>query len=315
MTITQLQYIVAVDTFRSFGTAAEKCFVTQPTLSMQIQKLEEEMGIKIFDRSKQPVVPTELGMEIIEQARIAIKEFEKINEIIFNAKGELRGEISLGVIPTLAPYLLPLFVVDFIKKYPHVHLKVSENTTEEVLFKLRNGLLDCGLVATPLHETGINEFPLFYENFVAYGNDKSSIAAKSVLKMTEIDLSEVWLLDEGNCMRSQVISLCKAKSKLGAGDNFHYETGSIETLKRMVELNAGITILPELAIHTFTEDELERVRFFEPPEPVREISLITHRYYVKKNIIEALKDAIIAAVPQKMILQEHKKIMDIKLNK
>jgi LysR family transcriptional regulator, hydrogen peroxide-inducible genes activator len=315
MTITQLQYIVAVDTYKSFGVAAEKCSVTQPTLSMQIQKLEEEVGIKIFDRSKQPVIATEVGREIINQARIVLNEFELIKVLVESSKNMYKGELRVGIIPTLAPYILPLFIVDFLKKFPNIHLKVSEHPTEEIIFKLKNGILDCGLLATPLDEPGILETPLFYENFVAYGSEGSSVSKKTELDIEDIDLEEVWLLDEGNCMRSQVMSLCKAKSKIKGKANFHYQTGSIETLKRMVQVNNGVTILPELAINTFTEDEIERIRFFKSPEPVREISMVTHRHIAKKNLIDLLNQAIIKSVPEKMRIKESKRILNVDLKK
>jgi LysR family transcriptional regulator, hydrogen peroxide-inducible genes activator len=163
MTITQLEYIVAVDTHRHFAKAAEQCFVTQPTLSMQIQKLEETLGSKIFDRSKQPVIPTEIGEEIIQQARIILNEVKKIDQLISDKQGILKGELKIGIIPTLAPYLLPLFLQPFLKKYPDVTIKVKEMTTDIIVEKLKTGRIDAGLLVTPLQEASIKEYPLFYE--------------------------------------------------------------------------------------------------------------------------------------------------------
>src|SRR6201995_3396440 len=168
MTITQLEYIVAVDTYRSFVLAAEKCFITQPTLSMQVQKLEDTLGVKIFDRSKQPVSPTEIGIEIIEQARILLAESEKIREIVSDRQKDLSGELKVGIIPTISPYILPKIISGFVQKYPQVKLIVWEQTTEEIVHQLKMGTLDCGIMSTPLHEAALTEIPVFYENFVAY---------------------------------------------------------------------------------------------------------------------------------------------------
>src|SRR6201985_3427418 len=178
MTITQLEYIVAVDTYRSFVAAAEKCFVTQPTLSMQVQKLEDTLGVKIFDRSKQPVIPTEIGIEIITQARILLSESEKIKEIISDRQKELSGELRVGIIPTVAPYILPKILHGFIEKYPQVKFIVWEQTTEQIIQQLKFGIIDCGIFSPPLHENGLTELPVFYENFVAYVSKNSNLSKK-----------------------------------------------------------------------------------------------------------------------------------------
>lgn len=181
MTITQLEYIVAVDTYRSFVAAADKCFVTQPTLSMQVQKLEDTLGVKIFDRSKQPVTPTEIGIEIITQARIMLSESEKIKEIITDRQKELSGELKVGIIPTIAPYILPKILHGFIEKYPQVKLIVWEQTTEQIIAQLKLGVIDCGILSTPLHESTLTEVPVFYENFVAYVSKNSKLSKKKTL--------------------------------------------------------------------------------------------------------------------------------------
>jgi len=208
MTLIQLEYIIAVDTYRSFVAAAEKCFVTQPTLSMQIQKLEESIGVKIFDRSRQPVVPTELGEKIIQQARIVLTESKKISEIVQNKKGELEGELKIGVIPTIAPYLLPNVLTSFMDKYPKLKLQIWEYTTERIVHELKVGILDCGILSTPLQDAAITETPLFYENFVAYVSEKSPLFQKKMLNPDDIAEEKLWLLNEGHCMRGQVLNIC-----------------------------------------------------------------------------------------------------------
>jgi LysR family hydrogen peroxide-inducible transcriptional activator len=313
MTLVQLEYIVAVDTYRSFVAAAEKCFVTQPTLSMQIQKLEESLGVKIFDRSRQPVVPTEVGLKIIEQARIVLMESKKINEILQEKKGELEGELRVGVIPTVAPYLLPDVITAFLKKYPKVKLQIWEYTTERIVHELKQGLLDCGILSTPLTESNIVETPIFYETFVAYVSEKSNLYQKKVLSTDDIGEEKLWLLNEGHCMRGQVLNICNYKHNYGLEGTFEYNTGSVETLKRMVDINSGITILPELSIMSYNEDELAHVRYFKAPEPVREISVVTTQNFVKKQAVNTLINEVLEIVPDRFKSKKKKEVMGFNL--
>lgn len=313
MTLVQLEYIVAVDTYRSFVAAADKCFVTQPTLSMQIQKLEESLGVKIFDRSRQPVVPTEVGMKIIDQARVVLMESKKINEILQEKKGELEGELRVGVIPTVAPYLLPDVITVFLKKYPKVKLQIWEYTTERIVQELKQGILDCGILSTPLTENNIVETPIFYETFVAYVSEKSNLYQKKVLSTDDIAEEKLWLLNEGHCMRGQVLNICNYKHNYGLEGTFEYNTGSVETLKRMVDINSGITILPELSIMNYNEDELSHVRYFKAPEPVREISVVTTQNFVKKQAVNTLITEILEIVPERFKSKRKKEVMGFDL--
>ncbi|GEP96521.1 hydrogen peroxide-inducible genes activator [Chitinophaga cymbidii] len=311
MTTVQLEYVVAVDTHRSFVTAADKCFVTQPTLSMQIQKLEDELGVKIFDRSKLPVVPTEIGTAVIAQARVILKENARIREIIADQKKEVQGTLKVGIIPTLAPYLLPRVLTAFMKKYPKVKLEVWEYSTEQIIQLLKQEQLDCGLLATPLHNQHLEEHPLFYETFVVFTAKSNKLSDKKVIHPEDLDTKDIWLLNEGHCMRNQVLNICRDKFSMGEFRNLEYNTGSVETLKRMVELNEGYTILPELSLQDLSARQMNMVRFFKTPEPVREISLVTHRYFIKQAVIEAFKKEILASVPEKMRLKKTKKVIDI----
>lgn len=311
MTFTQLEYIIAVDNARHFAKAAAQCFVSQPTLSMQIQKLEDELGIKIFDRSKQPVLPTEAGEAIILQARNIISETKAIHEIVQVQKGILHGRLALGIIPTLAPYLLPLFVSSFTKKYPHIKLVINELTTDLIIAKLREGKIDAGILVTPLQETGIKEDPLFYEELVTYVSKTNMAYKKNYVLASDIDPDKLWLLEEGHCFRSQIVNLCELKKKSQEGSHFEYEAGSIETLIRLVETNDGITIIPELAALNMSRRQQNQLRYFKSPAPVREISIATHRNQVKKRMIEALKAEILVAVPAKMEKNKKKKIIPV----
>jgi LysR family hydrogen peroxide-inducible transcriptional activator len=311
MTFVQLEYIIAVDTYRHFAKAADNCFVTQPTLSMQIQKLEAELGLKIFDRSKQPVMPTEAGAAIIEQARKILGEKGMIDEIVQQKKGVVTGVLTVGIIPTLAPYLLPLLIQKFIKKYPLVRLVVSELTTEVIIERLREGRIDAGILVTPLDEPGIKEHPLFYEEMMAYVSKKDKAYQKTYMLPQDIDPSKLWMLEEGHCFRSQIINLCELKKASVEGAHFDYEAGSLETLRRMVEQNDGITILPELATLDLNARQLQSIRHFKKPVPMREVSIVIHRDFVKKRLVELLKEAILDSIPEKIKLNKSQNTIPI----
>ncbi|WP_028295879.1 hydrogen peroxide-inducible genes activator [Olivibacter sitiensis] len=311
MTLVQLEYIVAVDNYKSFVSAAQHSFVTQPTLSMQIQKLEDELGLKIFDRSRQPIIATEAGAEIIKQARIVLNETKRIKEIVADRKGEMEGEIRLGIIPTVAPYLLPRVLGNFMAKYPKLRLKIWEYTTEKIVDEIKRGMLDCGILSTPLHQTNIEEYPLFYEAFVTYLSKHSPLHDKKLVTANDILGEKLWLLNEGHCMRNQVMNICNKERSMHPDKLFEYNTGSVETLKRMVDSNSGVTIMPELSISEFNEEELENVRYFKNPEPVREISLVTKGDYLKTKAIEALKAEIIATLPSRYTGRRKMEVMSI----
>lgn len=296
MNLQQLEYIVAVDTNRHFERAAEACFVTQATLSLMVKKLEQELGIVLFDRSKQPVVPTETGRAIIEQARVVLKETRQLKALSKEAKSGTAGELRIGVIPTVAPYLLPLFLTDFLKRYPAVRLKIVEQTTEHLLRLLSSDKIDVAIMATPLAGKGFVETHLFYEEFKVYAADGNRSLKKKYILAEDIDVNKLWLLEEGHCLRSQVLNLCEIQKRQAVVHHLDYETGSIESLLRITELNGGITIVPELATLHFDKGAKEKLRHFKPPVPVREISLVTYRHFVKKGLLQVLEKEITAAV-------------------
>ena len=310
MTLVQLEYIVAVDTYRSFVSAADKCFITQPTLSMQIQKLEEFLNVKIFDRSKQPVVPTEIGTQIIAQARTVLQENEKIKELINSQQQDIIGELRIGIIPTIAPYLLPEVISAMLAKYPELKLLIWEYTTEDIVNHLKTGVIDCGILATPLVDPNITEIPLYYENFVSYISKNSKLYKKKTIDADDLADENIWLLNEGHCMRSQVLNICRS-TKNNRLQSLTYHTGSVETLVRMVDINDGATLLPELSIKELNNKQLSKVRYFKSPEPVREISLVTHKNFVKKRMLIALRDEILAMIPKSMKQRKKKDVIGI----
>ncbi len=307
MTLVQLEYIVAVDEKRHFAEAAKMCFVTQPTLSMQIQKLEEQLEIQIFDRSKHPVLPTEIGERIIKQARIILIEANKLKTVISDEKEILSGELRVGIIPTLSPYLLPLFINDFLETYPDVNLEIQELITDQIIERIERNQLDIGIIVTPIDHDQMEELPLFYEEFVAYVSNTNKLSKKLELKGSDINLDDVWVLNEGHCFRNQVLNICKPrKSK---SEKFRFECGSLEALKKIVDHHNGLTLLPELATLDMTNIELDKVRTFEDPVPVREVSLVVHKSFAKKSLTKALYNSVKSSIPDDISSKKSGKVI------
>ena len=300
MTLVQLTYLIALDTYRQLTIAAEKSHISQPALTMQLQKLEEELGVKLFDRSKQPVVPTEIGRAVVAQARTVLQESQRITDLVQAYKQDISGELRVGIIPTLAPYLLPLFLAQFLQNFPLVKLRVRELPTDTLVELLKAGQLDVGIAVSPLADDRLYEHRLFYEEFVVYVAADDHHHDKQFVLAEDITPDQLWLLEEGHCMRSQIMNLCELRKQRLDGQQFYYEAGSIEGLKRMVDRYGGMTVLPELATLDMSTLQQAQLRRFARPVPVREVSLITHRHYVKQPLIDALKSEILRAVPAQM---------------
>lgn len=312
MTLTQIEYIVAVERNGSFVTAAEKCFVTQPTLSMQIQKLEEELGVKIFDRNHHPIVATDMGKQILEQAKKVLFERNKIDELITSQKDQLIGSLNIGIIPTIAPSVLPFTLKSFVKKHPKLDITVNEMTTEQIVTKLKEGEIDFGILSTPLHEKSLKESVLYYEPYVVYAEKNHKMLKKKIVSAEDLDPNEIWSLGDEHCMRFQVINLCGKKKFFGAQNPFYYGSGSIMSLVRMVDINGGFTILPELSLSLFNEDMLAQIRMFKDPLPVREISLVTNKYFTKNKLSIAFAESILSGIPEGMKAKSKKrKVLDL----
>ncbi|MEI9919724.1 MAG: LysR substrate-binding domain-containing protein [Bacteroidota bacterium] len=317
MNIQQLEYILAVDKHRHFATAAGKSNVTQPTLSMMIRKLEDELGVRIFDRSKQPVEPTPEGREVIIRARQILADVSQLKEFAKGLKNDISGDIRIAIIPTLAPYLLPLFLPSFVEKHPSLRVSISELVTRDIINALKSGDADIGLLSTPLHDPKLVEHPVFYEEFFAYTSTNphagrgEKTSNKKYLLPKDIDLSKLWLLEEGHCFRNQVFNLCELKKKDVESDRLHYQAGSLETLKNLVDHNKGITILPLLATKDLTKAQLKKIRSFAPPKPVREISLVVNSNYSRKSILNAIKKAIEEVVPIEAFAKQKTQVLEI----
>lgn len=303
MTLQQLEYIRALDIERNFVRAAERCFVTQPSLTMQVQKLEEQLGVKIFDRTKKPLIPTPLGEKLVEQAYVILREAERLKEIVKEQQGTLEGQLNVGIIPTLAPYLLPLFVPEFERQFPGVTLVVQELQTNRIVEQLRLDELDLGILVTPLEEKGITEQKLFNEPMVGYVGKNHRLFKRKSIKSSELDLDDTWLLSEGHCLRGQVLNICKARNAK-SDEKFVFESGSLETLERLVETHRGMTILPYLATLQLHDNQKELLRPFADDVPVREVSFATNRTHVKAAMIDALRRTIMNTIPPELLNQE-----------
>ncbi len=307
MTLTQIEYIVAVENNGSFVTAAEKCFVTQPTLSMQIQKLEEELGVKIFDRNHHPILATDMGKKILEQAKKVLYERNVIDELILSQKDELIGTLNIGIIPTVAPSILPNTLKSLVKKYPKLDIIVSEMNTAHIIQNLKEGEIDFGIMSTPLYEKSLKESTLYYEPYVIYASKNHKLLNKKDITPDDLDVNEIWSLGDEHCMRFQVINLCGKQRFVGAQNPFTYNSGSILSLINMVDVNGGYTILPELALSIFPESILKQVRYFGEPNPVREISLVTNKYFTKNKLSIAFTDSLLSHIPDAMKAKNKKR--------
>ena len=295
MTITQLKYVLAVAEYKNFTLAAEKCFVTQPTLSMQIQKVEEELDVQLFDRSKKPIQLTEIGQKIVNQSKNIVNEADRIQDIVDQQKGFIGGEFRLGIIPTITPTLLPMFLNNFIKKYPKVKLIIEELHTDDIIFKLNNGHLDAAIAATPLHEEKIKEIVLYYEPFVAYIPENHATFSKKEIEIEDLNLDEILLLQDGHCFRDSILNLCKNSNNL-EHNHFQLESGSFETLIKLADEGLGTTLLPYLHTLELKEKDLNKLRHFKEPKPAREVSLIYPKNELKIHIIDALRTTIAGVI-------------------
>ena len=315
ITLTQLEYVVAIDEYRHFATAAEKCFVTQPTLSMQIKKLEDELGVIIFDRSRQPVVPTDLGAKLIEQARMTLSATQRIKEIIQEEQQEVEGTLKIGIIPTLAPYLLPVFIGPYIRKYPAVKVEVEELVSEEIIRRLKRDMLDVGLFVTPYHDEKIVERPVFYEEMLVYAHPDSELLKKKEVGHEDIVTSDIWMLGNGHCFRNQVVNLCEMSASQHKNLPFEFESNSLETLMRIVDVEGGFTLIPELALQYMSPEKKKQVRSIANTKPLREVSVIYSRHFTKQRLITLLCDEIKSVVPAHMLKRDRGMIVEWKAEK
>lgn len=304
MTLQQLQYIIALDRHRHFVKAAEECGVSQPTLSAMIARLEEELDVKIFDRTKQPVEPTRLGTEIIRQARIVLQQSRELRELVQQGKESLETRFSLAIIPTVAPYIVPQFIEFFARDYPKSKISILEMRTDEIIRELKEATIDMAVLATPLQEPDLLEIPLYYEKFLAYVAPSDPNYTKAGLVATELPLRHLWVLQEGHCLRDQVFNFCSPDSH---AEKQVYEAGSIDNLVRIIDTNGGYTLIPQLHIPMLSKKQCNHIRPVVSPPPVREISLVIYKDFYREKLLNAVADTIKQIIPADMLDNRLKK--------
>ncbi|RTY68828.1 hydrogen peroxide-inducible genes activator [Flavobacterium sp. ZB4P23] len=304
MNIQQLEYIIAVDRLKNFTKAAEYCNVTQATLSAMVKKLEQELGIVIFDRKKNPTETTEIGIETIENAKKVVLHSQLLKDNAKKSIGKIEGKIRIGIIPTIANSLLPKILKPILENFPDLKLEILEQTTNSITKQLKEGQLDMGIVATPLHDTEIEDIVLFYETLMVYGDIDP---VQNYILPDEIRNHKIWLLEEGHCLREQFIKLCSLKKKEKMVENLKLEASSFDTLLNMIDEFGGLTLIPELYYNTLSTERKKQVSFFNAPIPVREMSIIYHRPYAKIRTIEALAKIIHSTINKDLISNKYKK--------
>lgn len=299
MTIQQLEYILAVDQCRHFAKAAEFCRVTQPTLSMMIQKLEDELGIKLFDRSVQPVKPTAAGVKVIAQARSVLHQAALIKDIVKEEEQSLKGAFRLAVLPTIAPYLLPRFLQHLAEQHKELDIRIQEMQTAPTLAALQNGEINAAIIANEPLESNLEGTLLFYEEFFCYVSKKEAVYRKNLIRTADISDERLWLLDEGHCFRDQLMRFCQREQvKLHQAA---YHLGSLETFMHMVESGYGMTFIPELATLQLCPEQKDLVRTFAIPRPTREIYFVTRKDFVRFALSKLLIEHIRESVPKEML--------------
>lgn len=297
MTIIQLEYLLAVANCGSFSQAADVCFVTQPSLSMQIKNLEEELGIVLLDRTKKPVIPTEAGDVVLKNAREAIKAYNYVKESVKELKGEISGSLKLGVIPTIAPYLLHKFIPTFMGKYPKVEIEIKEMETLDICRALQKDTLDVAIISSGTTPEGIMEYELFNDRFYAYVSPNSDLYERSNVRIEDIDPRQLILLSQGHCLRDQVLELCQGKYASNA--RYRFESGSLDTLMHIVDCTSCMTVIPEMATEFISKEHKSQIKPLAKGAASRKIAMAVRRTYVKHSIISALREAILNVAPVK----------------
>ncbi|MCS7027561.1 MAG: hydrogen peroxide-inducible genes activator [Bacteroidia bacterium] len=290
MNLHQLEYLIAVAETQSFVKAAEKCFVTQATLSTMIKKLEEELGLVIFERT-QPIQPTPQGKEVIYKAKKILEEVKNLQQYTQEVTESLSGDIKIGIIPTLAPYLIPLFLPTLNQQYQNLRLHIQEQMTHYILEKILQYQLDIGILAMPIENAYVSVYPLFVEPFYVYCSETENLSRKKYVSPEQININHLWLLEEGHCLRGQLLKICSSKAS-DVENKLFYQTGSLQSLINLVDTVGGLTIIPKLAIYSLNKNQRKNLREFMPPQPYREIVLVTHQHYQRKKIVQTLVNII-----------------------
>ena len=313
MNFNQLEFLKELRQQGSFSLAAQKLGVTQPALSLQIQKLEQELGFKLIDRGKRPLVLTSEGEVFFQKSVEILKMTEQLKTISIEMAEEIKGNLKVGIIPTLAPYLVPFFIAEMRTAYPRLQIEIIEMKTEEIILDLKMGNLDCGILSTPIETSGVLFEPLFYERFFAYVSERFWLFNNPKLNISKLKDDDIWYLEEGNCFQNQVNSICKVGSKKSLEHNLVYKSNSIESLRRIVENQNGVTFIPELATLNVPPDLEDLIKEVEGDQPVREISLAIVKNMARERQVSALKKVILKTIPKRMTKKPNDWIVDTKL--
>lgn len=290
MNLQQLEYIVAVDKSGSFSLAADRCHITQATLSTMVKRLEEELGIVLFDRKTSPVLTTDHGRVIVDLAKQALAGISEIKNVSGVLKGNVEGRLRVGIIPTIANSVLPLLMKPMLEKYPQLKLEVREITTQSILKQLRSGEIDVGFLSTPVKDgDDFEEQVLYYEALYVYGTPVNR--KKKFLLPKELVNEKIWLLEEGHCLREQFMNLCSLNKKR-MSDQLKFESGSFDTLLSMADQFGGLTVVPELYVKSMSKEKKSKIYQFVSPYPVREVSLLVHRPHMKSHLVDVLAEEI-----------------------
>lgn len=306
----QLEYVIALATYGNFKIASEHCFVTQPTMSMQIKKMEQDLGVLLFDRSKQPVIATPVGQIVIDQARIILSERDKLTEIVATHQNEIQGELHLGVIHSIAPFLLPLFIMELHQNYPQLHVHVHEMITEDLIQALRMETIDVAILVTPVDYKQIITTPIYYEEIAVYVSPNHHFYTLESIPEKLLDGEDMWMLREGHCFRDQTLNLCSNPHRSLKNKRFTFETGSIETLIKMVDLQGGYTLIPEMVISNISPEKRDQIKWIEGEAKMREVSIATYRNYAKLRLVKILENTIQTAIPSRMLSRKSGQVVE-----
>ena len=313
MTITQLKYLIRISKLKSFSKASEELGVTQPALTLQIKNLEDEVGFKMFNRTQKPLTVTREGELFIKKASSILKQLDDLQDIAIELEEEINGVLTIGIIPTIAPYLTPIFIDDLNKTYPNLQLSITEIITEDIIEAVKDGEIDLGIIATPVEASGVVFEKLFYEKFYLFVSDKNTLLETDVVRIKDLELNELWYLNEGNCFQNQINALCKISSKVIENQNFKYQSNSIESLRYIVEHRGGMTFIPELATLTIPSEKEDMVKEISGIQPVREISTVTAKFVAKQKLIDAFTEVVLRNIPARMKEMSSNMILDTQI--
>ena len=313
MTINQLKYLISISKFRSFSKASDELNVTQPALTLQIKKLEDEVGFKLFDRTQKPLKLTREGDFILKKASQIVKQVNDLYHVAFELEEEISGTLNLGIIPTLAPYLTPIVIDDLNRQYPKLNLSITELITENVISLVKEGELDAGIISTPVEAKGVEFTRLFYEKFYLFVSEKSALFNNDSVSVKDLDLSDLWYLNEGNCFQNQVNALCKVSSKIIDKQKFKYQSNSIESLRYIVEQRGGMTFIPELATLTVSSEKEDMIKEIVGLQPVREISMVTTKFIAKQKLVDAFTQVLLRNIPERMKALSSQMVLDTQI--